>query len=71
MKKLKNIYKKAMRNHYTKKCEKNIEERTRLLNKLDTIKYSEDPETFKEILSEVEKLSKRFDELRDMRINYY
>jgi hypothetical protein len=60
-----------MRNYYSKKCRKNIDNRTRLLNILGTIKYSEDPETFKEILSEVEKLSKRFDELKEIRIKYY
>lgn len=71
MKKLKNIVKNAMGNYYAKKCRKNIDERTRLLNKLDTIKYSENPETFKEILSEVEKLSKSFDELHEKRIKCY
>lgn len=71
MKKLKWIFKDAMVNHYSKMCKENIDERTKLLDKLSAMKYEENPEAFKEILAEVKELSKKYDKLYEKKVKYY
>lgn len=71
MNKFKQLTKKALAYHYSKMCKENIDERTRLIDKLSAMKYEENPEAFKEILAEVKELSKKYDKLYEKKVKYY
>lgn len=71
MKKLKWIVKDAMRNHYSKKCNKNIEERTKLLDELKNMVWEDDPEAFKTKLATVKAMSEIYTKLYEKKVKYY
>lgn len=71
MKELRNIVKKALGVYYANRCTQNIEERTRLLDILQAMKYEENPEKFKTLLAEVTELGKKYDTLKEKKDKYY